>query len=117
MKRFCVRPGITDLASIKYRDEAAILGCAADPEAEYVERVLPEKIRLAKEYVQRQSLRLDLAIVFGTIVHLVGDRLPRSRSHRPPAIVKTVDNRQRQSVFQWRSLRAPTDLTSPCRRL
>ena len=38
-----VRPGITDLASIKYRDEAAILGQAADPEEEYVRRVLARK--------------------------------------------------------------------------
>lgn len=70
-----VRPGITDLASIEYRDEAAILGSATDPEEEYVRRVLPEKIRLAKDYVRRQSLRLDMAIILGTVMHLVGDRL------------------------------------------
>ncbi len=74
-----VRPGITDLASTKYRDEAAILGAAADPEEEYVRRVLPEKIRLAKEYVRRRSLRLDLAIIVGTLVHLLGDRMPGRR--------------------------------------
>ena len=62
-----VRPGITDLASVKYRDEAAILGKAADPEREYVERVLPEKIKLAKEYVRRQSLFFDLWIIFATL--------------------------------------------------
>ena len=72
-----VRPGITDLASIRYRDEAAVLGAAANPEEEYVRRVLPEKIRLAKEYVERQSLRLDLTIVFGTLFRLLGDRAPR----------------------------------------
>jgi lipopolysaccharide/colanic/teichoic acid biosynthesis glycosyltransferase len=72
-----IRPGITDLASLKYRDEAAILGRAADPEVEYVQRVLPEKIRLAKEYVRRQSLPLDLAIIFGTLLHLLGDRMPK----------------------------------------
>ena len=57
-----MRPGITDLASIKFRDEATMLGAVADPEAEYVGRVLPEKIRLAKEYVRNQSFRLDAAI-------------------------------------------------------
>jgi lipopolysaccharide/colanic/teichoic acid biosynthesis glycosyltransferase len=72
-----VRPGITDLASIQYRDEAAVLGAAANPEEEYVRRVLPEKIRLAKEYVERRSLRLDLAIIFGTLFRLVCDRAPR----------------------------------------
>ena len=70
-----VRPGITDLASIKFRDEAALLGEAADPESEYIHRILPEKIRLAKEYVRRQSLRLDLSIIFATLVGLLGDRI------------------------------------------
>ncbi|MBN1393473.1 MAG: sugar transferase [Pirellulales bacterium] len=70
-----VRPGITDLASVKFRDEAAILGAAADPEREYVERVLPEKIRLAKEYVRRQSLLFDIWIIFGTLYYLATDAL------------------------------------------
>ncbi len=74
-----VRPGITDLASVKYRDEAAILGAAADPEREYVDRVLPEKIRLAREYVQRQSLLLDLGIIFGTLFHIARDAVTRRR--------------------------------------
>jgi len=75
-----VRPGITDLASIKYRHEAAVLGKAADPEAEYARVVLPEKIRLAKEYVANQSLRLDLAILFGTVIRLACDRVARPSS-------------------------------------
>jgi lipopolysaccharide/colanic/teichoic acid biosynthesis glycosyltransferase len=66
-----VRPGITDPASIKYRNEEEILGQAADPEREYCERVLPEKIRLAKEYVRNSSLWLDFLIVLKT-VHVVG---------------------------------------------
>lgn len=61
-----VRPGVTDLASIEYRDEQTILGQAADPEAEYVGRVLPEKIRLAKQYVQSVSLWGDVKIIFRT---------------------------------------------------
>jgi lipopolysaccharide/colanic/teichoic acid biosynthesis glycosyltransferase len=76
-----VRPGVTDLASLKYRDEAAILGRAADPEEEYVRVVLPEKIRLAKEYVANHSLRLDLSIILGTAIRLTCDRVawPSSR--------------------------------------
>ncbi len=65
-----VRPGITDLASIKYRDEAAVLARAADPEEEYVRRVLPEKIRLAKEYVRRRSLWFDGLIILMTLLAL-----------------------------------------------
>jgi lipopolysaccharide/colanic/teichoic acid biosynthesis glycosyltransferase len=70
-----VRPGITDLASIKYRDEAAVLGAATDPNRAYVEAVLPEKIRLAKEYVRRQSFFLDIWIIFGTIFSVAADLL------------------------------------------
>jgi len=72
-----IRPGITDLASIKFRDEAALLGAADQPERQYVERILPEKIRLAKEYVRNQSIWLDLKIVALTLSSLVADRLPR----------------------------------------
>ena len=66
-----VRPGITDPASIKFRHEAEILGRAADPEREYVERILPEKIRLAKDYVRQASFWYDIVLVLKTI-HVVG---------------------------------------------
>jgi lipopolysaccharide/colanic/teichoic acid biosynthesis glycosyltransferase len=66
-----VRPGITDLASILYRDEAAILGRAADPQAEYVGRILPHKIRLAKEYRHRSSLLFDVGVILQTILAVV----------------------------------------------
>jgi lipopolysaccharide/colanic/teichoic acid biosynthesis glycosyltransferase len=72
-----VRPGITDLASIRYRDESTELSAAAKPDEEYRRRVLPEKIRFAKEYVERRSLWLDLTIIVATLFHLVRDRTPR----------------------------------------
>lgn len=65
-----VRPGITDPASLKFRDEAAILGQAVDPEQEYVQRVLPEKIRLAKDYLVQASLMFDLTLIVNTLVKL-----------------------------------------------
>ncbi|MGD0383706.1 MAG: sugar transferase, partial [Thermoguttaceae bacterium] len=70
-----VRPGITDLASIKYRDEAAILGRAENPEEEYAKRVLPEKIRYAKQYVDKASLLLDFRIILQTIAQLFVDKI------------------------------------------
>ncbi len=70
-----VRPGITDLASIEYRDEAAVLAEADDSEQEYVGRVLPEKIRLAKQYVRQASLWCDLTIILKTLGRLFADRL------------------------------------------
>jgi len=70
-----VRPGITDLASLKYRDEAEVLGRSQDPEEVYVNRILPEKIHLAKEHLRRSSFFLDLTLVFKTLLKLVGLRV------------------------------------------
>ncbi|MCY2990964.1 MAG: sugar transferase [Planctomycetota bacterium] len=69
-----VRPGITDLASLQYRDEAAILARAENPEEEYVRRILPEKIRLAKQYVRSHSPATDLRLIGQTVLKLLGDR-------------------------------------------
>jgi lipopolysaccharide/colanic/teichoic acid biosynthesis glycosyltransferase len=61
-----VRPGITDWASIRYRNEGEILLGASDPEAAYMEKIRPGKIRLGLEYVQRQSLLTDIKILAQT---------------------------------------------------
>lgn len=66
-----VRPGMTDLASLKYVDESAVLEQAADPEGEYVTHVLPEKLELAKQYVRGFCLLLDLALIARTVVRIV----------------------------------------------
>ena len=63
-------PGITDLASLKYRNEAVILAQSKDPEKEYLVRVLPDKIKLAKEYVRRSSFLFDLALILRTPLRL-----------------------------------------------
>ena len=70
-----VRPGITDLASIWFRDEATILSQAENPEQEYIEHVLPRKIQLAKQYIQQSSFLLDLVIIFRTLFKLAADRV------------------------------------------
>jgi len=66
-----VRPGLTDLASIKYRDESAILARSENPEQEYIKGILPDKLRLGEEYVRRSSLVLDLTLIFKTILALI----------------------------------------------
>jgi lipopolysaccharide/colanic/teichoic acid biosynthesis glycosyltransferase len=66
-----VRPGITDLASLKYRDEAAVLAAMKDPEQAYVTRVLPEKIELAKQYVREASFLFDLKLILQTLFKIV----------------------------------------------
>jgi len=70
-----VRPGLTDLASLKYSDEASILGQSANPEGDYVARLLPDKIRLANEYIQRSSLLFDAKLIVETIIKLFGYRM------------------------------------------
>lgn len=65
-----VRPGITDPASLKYRDEEAILATAACPEDYYVHHVLPDKIQLSKAYVRSASFLGDLSIILRTLFRL-----------------------------------------------
>ena len=69
-----VRPGLTDLASIEFRDEAALLARDADPEREYVEVVMPRKLALAARYVKARSLALDVTILWRTLCLLIAGR-------------------------------------------
>jgi len=66
-KVLSVRPGITDLASIEYRDESELLARAADPEREYVEVVMPAKLRAAARYVDEMSLATDVRVLGSTL--------------------------------------------------
>jgi lipopolysaccharide/colanic/teichoic acid biosynthesis glycosyltransferase len=61
------RPGITDVSSIIFREEEAVLKNQVDPEGYYEKILLPEKIRLAKEYIENSSLLYDLKLVLNTI--------------------------------------------------
>jgi lipopolysaccharide/colanic/teichoic acid biosynthesis glycosyltransferase len=66
-----VRPGITDLASVAYRDESGLLGSAADPEALYVREILPAKLEYCLQYVRTRSVWLDLVIVGRTVAAIL----------------------------------------------
>lgn len=89
-----VRPGITDLASIKYRDESAILAASDDPEAEYVRRILPDKLRLAEEYVQRSSLSLDLLLIFKTLLKLIPRGTPFPYVEESPTACRKLSDHE-----------------------
>ena len=65
-----VRPGITDYASIMYRDEEEVLRGAADLEKTYVGEVLPRKLMLNREYIRKASALEDIRIIFRTIASL-----------------------------------------------
>ena len=62
-----VRPGITDHASIEFRDESTLLGQSSDPERTYVEEILPIKLRYAAQYARSHTLWVDLKIIARTI--------------------------------------------------
>ena len=66
-----VRPGITDWASIEYKDENRILGLAEDPHRAYVEQVLPVKLGYYINYVRRRTFWGDLKIILATLVAIV----------------------------------------------
>lgn len=63
-----VRPGVTDLASLAFRREEAILAAQPDPERHYREVVLPAKLKLAESYIAKQSLSTDAIILFRTFL-------------------------------------------------
>ena len=65
-RALAVRPGLTDPASLAYIDEAALLAAAADPEREYVERILPAKLQAAAAYAERATLGSDVAVLART---------------------------------------------------
>lgn len=62
-----VPPGITDYASIEYKDENAILGQADDPDKAYVEEVMPVKLHFCQRYVAERSLWVDFKLIVGTL--------------------------------------------------
>ncbi|MBO5012874.1 MAG: sugar transferase [Paludibacteraceae bacterium] len=61
-----VRPGITDPASIKYRNENELLAQAEDPEKYYIEVIMQEKIKLYLEYAEKSSFWYDIKLIFQT---------------------------------------------------
>lgn len=68
-----VRPGITDPASIRFRNENDLLDKAENPEEYYINVIMQEKIRLYLEYVGNQSLWYDIKLIFQTIKVVIKD--------------------------------------------
>ena len=66
-----VRPGITDMASLKYRDETALLGKSRDPEKEYIKSILPDKIAMGKQYIKQSSFFFRRHPASKDTIHLV----------------------------------------------
>lgn len=71
MRVLDVRPGITSLASIRYRNENDILAKASNPDRAYVTQVMPDKIAIDLEYVPKASLLTDIRLIFMTFKEII----------------------------------------------
>lgn len=64
-----IKPGITELASLKYYNESEILGASDDPEREYIEKIMPDKIMLNLQYIKKMGFFYNIGIILCTIFH------------------------------------------------
>jgi lipopolysaccharide/colanic/teichoic acid biosynthesis glycosyltransferase len=67
-----VKPGITDYASLKYFNENEILGNSSNPDEDYVNIIMPEKLKLNIEYVHGNNLLKDINIILKTLLRIFG---------------------------------------------
>jgi len=70
-KVLSVKPGITDLASIKYCNENDLLNSAEDPEKIYIETIMPAKLSLNLEYIDKASFWYDIGLIFKTFARIL----------------------------------------------
>ena len=68
-----VRPGITDYASIAYRNENDLLAGADDPERMYIETIMPDKIELNMKYLREISPLTDVRLILRTVLAVIAD--------------------------------------------
>jgi len=64
-------PGITDFASIKFRDESKLIKNSKNAEDIYTKEILPQKIELYKKYIKERSFSLDIYLIFLTLFYLI----------------------------------------------
>ncbi|MBS5938021.1 sugar transferase [Clostridium sp.] len=66
-----VRPGITDIASLRYKDENDILGEVENPEEYYIKVIMKDKLDLNLEYIEKSNLLFDIYLIIKTIVKCI----------------------------------------------
>jgi lipopolysaccharide/colanic/teichoic acid biosynthesis glycosyltransferase len=96
-----VRPGITDISSMTFRNEESILQGVDDPERYYVHVLLPEKMRLAREYIQKVSFFYDVKLIFKTL-HKVIFQLKYSQE-QALSLQDNVSNRKGKAAYKDRT--------------
>lgn len=70
-KVLSVRPGITDYASIKFRNENDLLAASDEPEQLYIDEIMPEKLALNMKYIQDNTIFKDIKIIFDTFYTII----------------------------------------------
>ena len=86
-----VKPGITDYASLRFRDEGEILRGSTDPDKDYMEKIHPEKMRLSLEYARTHSTWLDCKILASTVAAVVFGAGERESGPARPADSETLN--------------------------
>ncbi|MDO5971102.1 sugar transferase [Flavivirga aquimarina] len=71
MRIFSVRPGITGLASLKYRNEVELLKAAENPEDFFINTIIPDKLKYNKEYIEKRNFFFDLKLISITIIKVI----------------------------------------------
>ena len=71
MRVLSVRPGLTDYASIRYVNENELLAKSDNPEQTYIQEIMPDKLALNLQYIDEQSIWVDLRIIFKTLKAIV----------------------------------------------
>lgn len=71
MRVLSVRPGLTDYASIRYVNENALLAASDNPEETYIHEIMPDKLALNLQYIEEQSVWVDIKIMFMTLKAIV----------------------------------------------
>lgn len=66
-----VRPGITDMASLRYKDENEILGKVDNPEEYYINVIMKDKLKLNLEYIEKSNIFFDLYLIIKTVVKCI----------------------------------------------
>ena len=70
-KVLSVRPGLTDWASIQFRNESDLLALASDPETYYIREIIPAKLSQNLNYIERNNMWIDFQIIFLTIKRVI----------------------------------------------
>ncbi len=71
LKVLNVKPGITDIASIKYRNENELLAASENPDATYINQIMPDKLKYNLEYIEKSSFLFDVKLVWLTFKEII----------------------------------------------